>query len=287
MNHPGRTRHRPAAWLAALLACAAPTAWAQSANCEAFKDRVAASIEAKGVQGYALEIVPSRAPRPAGARAVGTCDGGAYTVLYRRWGGAPDASSAPAEAAGDAASAPEAPATSEAATPAPRTRAERLKAERAKAASAAAAAAAASAPVAPAPATKAADAKPADAKPADAKAASKPADTKPASKTADVKAAAASAAPPAAPVAKAQAAPPQTVAATVAAAPVGAAPPPEPRPATSPVTDRASSSFDEAARPVVWGLVVVLVAAALVRVFRRWWHDRYYDEAGLPRGPRL
>lgn len=72
----------------------APLAHAQSSNCEEFKERVAARIEASGVRGYALDIVPSSTPVPAGARVVGNCDAGAYALVYRRW-----ASTAPAAAA--------------------------------------------------------------------------------------------------------------------------------------------------------------------------------------------
>ena len=104
-------RRCPPAWALFVLAAAAPVALAQSANCEAFKERLAASIEGNGVRGYALEVVPNGSPAPLGARSLGTCDGGAYTVLYWRW----------AQARGEAA--PAAPPTSvtdaPAATPRP------------------------------------------------------------------------------------------------------------------------------------------------------------------------
>jgi hypothetical protein len=38
---------------------------------------------------------------------------------------------------------------------------------------------------------------------------------------------------------------------------------------------------------VVWAVTGILVAYAGVRLWRRWRHSRYYDEAGLPRGPRM
>jgi hypothetical protein len=98
-------RYSPA-WALFVLAATAPVALAQSANCDAFKERLAASIESNGVRGYALEIVPSGSPAPLGARSLGTCDGGAYTVLYWRW----------AQARGEAA--PAAPPTSVADAPA-------------------------------------------------------------------------------------------------------------------------------------------------------------------------
>src|SRR5215470_10747697 len=78
-------RRCPSSWALFVLAAAAPVALAQSANCEAFKERLAAGIEGNGVRGYALEVVPSGSPVPLGARSLGTCDGGAYTVLYWRW----------------------------------------------------------------------------------------------------------------------------------------------------------------------------------------------------------
>lgn len=78
-------RRYPPAWALFVLTAAAPVALAQSANCEAFKERLATSIEGNGVRGYALEVVPSGSPAPLGSRSLGTCDGGAYTVLYWRW----------------------------------------------------------------------------------------------------------------------------------------------------------------------------------------------------------
>lgn len=64
-------------------------AFAQSNACDQLKATLAARIEATGVRGYQLEVVPSATPVPAGAKAIGNCEGGARKVLYRRWGGAP------------------------------------------------------------------------------------------------------------------------------------------------------------------------------------------------------
>jgi hypothetical protein len=61
---------------------------AQSPACETFKQTLAERIEAGGVRGYALEAVPGRSPVPSGAKVVGTCDGGATKILYRRWAAA-------------------------------------------------------------------------------------------------------------------------------------------------------------------------------------------------------
>lgn len=79
-------------------------ALAQGSACDQLKATLAARIEATGVRGYSLEAVPAATKVPAGAKAIGNCEGGALKILYRRWGGA----SAPASAA--AVVAPEVPA---------------------------------------------------------------------------------------------------------------------------------------------------------------------------------
>jgi Protein of unknown function (DUF1161) len=84
----------PAAWLA--LAAGAP---AQANTCEQFRAKLAERIEASGVRGYALEVVPGNTPLPRGGKVVGTCEGGARKLVYRRWGaGAETAASAPSTA---------------------------------------------------------------------------------------------------------------------------------------------------------------------------------------------
>ncbi|MEO8057848.1 MAG: DUF1161 domain-containing protein [Burkholderiales bacterium] len=77
------------------------SALAQSNACDQLKATLAARIEATGVRGYSLEVVTAATPVPAGAKAIGNCEGGEQKVLYRRWGGgsaAPSASSASAVA---------------------------------------------------------------------------------------------------------------------------------------------------------------------------------------------
>lgn len=121
---------------------------AQSSACDDFKRTLAERIEAGGVRGYSLETVPAGSPVPAGARAVGNCDGGAFTILYRRWGAARPAAaaSAPASAAAERPARPEA-AVVPAAKPAPTPAAPAVAASAVKpAAKPAALAAAASAP---------------------------------------------------------------------------------------------------------------------------------------------
>lgn len=82
------------------LLCAIVTLWlpaaalAQGSACDQLKATLAARIEATGVRGYSLEAVPAATKVPAGAKAIGNCEGGGLKILYRRWGGA----SAPASA---------------------------------------------------------------------------------------------------------------------------------------------------------------------------------------------
>lgn len=251
--------HRAWAVLALGLA-AAPAVHAQSANCEAFKARVAASIEGKGISGYALEWAPGRAAAPPGARAVGTCDGGAYTLLYRRWAGAGAAAAATAAATATAA------ANGSDAQPTAQTAAD----DAAKSVPKGAARAAARAKPAPLP-------KPA-AEPAPVAVPTPPISPAPS----PAPSVAATAAAPKAPAVVAAVVPPPRG----DAPPAPAAPPAVPAapPAAAAVTTR---SFDDAARPVVWAITGLLAVYAGVRLWRRWRHRRYYDEAGLPRGPRI
>jgi hypothetical protein len=237
-----------AVWLSAALVAAAPAALAQSANCEAFKARIAADLEAKGIAGYALDLVPGRVAAPPGARVIGNCDGGAYSLLYRRWAGAGATSAAvAASAAGASASAsasvadvpPARPATKPATPP---------KAAAVPRAAQSSAPAAAAAP-APSPTLKPVPV---------------PASTPPP------------------PEALAAAAP--MVPASVGAVPAMRSPNAAPSPAAQATT---ASTFDAIARRVAWVVAGLLLAYGGLRWWRHWRHHRYYDEAGLPRGPRI
>lgn len=105
-----RNRVRGAWPLLALLA--AGGVQAQSASCLEFKERVTARIEASGVRDFVVEFVPAANGVPAGAKAVGTCDGGSLTVVYRR-----GVAAATAAAPRVAASAPSAGAVTDPARP--------------------------------------------------------------------------------------------------------------------------------------------------------------------------
>jgi Protein of unknown function (DUF1161) len=83
-------------------------AQAQTPSCDDFKAVLAARFESKGVRGYSMQVVPAATPVPSGASVIGSCESGAYKVLYRRWGEAAAASVASAPRAKTVA--PDAPA---------------------------------------------------------------------------------------------------------------------------------------------------------------------------------
>ncbi len=66
----------------------ATLAQAQSSACETLKATLAARIESTGVRGYAMDVLPGRTPVPSGAKVIGNCDGGAFKVVYWRWASA-------------------------------------------------------------------------------------------------------------------------------------------------------------------------------------------------------
>lgn len=66
-------------------------AHAQFSACDSLKEKLAARIESGGVRGYGLDITPASTPLPSGAKVIGTCDGGAFRLVYRRWAAARDA----------------------------------------------------------------------------------------------------------------------------------------------------------------------------------------------------
>lgn len=68
----------------ALLLAAAP-AMAQKKDCEELKAEIEGKIKANGVKEFALEIVASEEAKDG--KVVGSCDGGAKKILYKRGGG--------------------------------------------------------------------------------------------------------------------------------------------------------------------------------------------------------
>jgi len=76
-------------------------AHAQGSACDQFKATLAARID-PSIRGFALDTVPAATPVPPGAKVIGTCEGGAYKILFRRSGGAPSPSAAAAVVDGPA-----------------------------------------------------------------------------------------------------------------------------------------------------------------------------------------
>ena len=64
-----------------LLAVAATPAWAAK-DCEELKAEIAAKLDAKGVQGYALDILLN--DQVGDQKVVGSCDGGTKKIVYKR-----------------------------------------------------------------------------------------------------------------------------------------------------------------------------------------------------------
>lgn len=218
-------------------ACGVLAAGAQAQGgtaCDQVKETLAARIEATGVRGYSLDVVPANEPAPPGSKSIGTCAGGVNKVLYRRFALVPAAS---ASAAPTPAPPPVvAVAASKVLPPPPPPPPVREPAP------APAVVVAASPPPPPAPAPTPAPAP-------------SPAEPVPAQKTIEPVSVSA---PPPAPVAEEKAA--------VSAVPF----------------TRLATDFAQQNWPWLW-LVVLLPVAGWIWQTRR----SGYDEAGLPRGPKL
>lgn len=262
-------------WLGAASMLLSVGAQAQSPSCELLKQTLATRIPPE-IRGYAMDDVPARTPVPPGGKVIGTCEGGARKVIYRRFGGAPlngEGVAAPASA----------PAPITAATPTPSP-----------------APASAPAPATPAP-------KPAPAPVVVQKEAPKPkVEPRATVQPAVVPAASAPvmAVPKPAPVLPSPPAPASSVRIATAAValsaplkPVAAEKPadppaPAPLPAEPPAvaTPQAAEPGDDGAglfgRHGHW--LWLLLAVPLATLAWRWVsHRMAYDSAGLPRGPRL
>jgi hypothetical protein len=74
-----------------------PDAYAQASACERLKLELGARID-PSIRGYALDDVPAKAPVPPGAKVIGTCEGGARKIVFRRSGSAPAAAASVASA---------------------------------------------------------------------------------------------------------------------------------------------------------------------------------------------
>jgi len=207
-----------------LLTLLAANALAQTPACDQLKDTLAKRLPAD-MRGYSMEAVPANTPETPGTKVIGTCEAGAYKVLYRRWGGAVQAS------AGTASVARPLPASAPVAAPKP-----------------------ALPPVAATPAPPAARQQPVNAVGSSASEAAAVANVE-------------------RPVAVPQAQRDETAA-------------PQERPSRPAPGFMTESMAEFTARYWQWILALVVFPVAGLLWF---WlaHRRAYDEAGLPRGPRL
>ncbi len=71
-----------AAALALGAAVASTPTFAAGKPCEELKTEIAAKLDAKGLKGYALDIVD--ADKAGDAKVVGTCSGGAKKITYTK-----------------------------------------------------------------------------------------------------------------------------------------------------------------------------------------------------------
>ncbi len=71
-----------AAIAAAALLMIAGSAFAAVKACEELKSEIDAKLQAKGVKGYSLEIVPSDSVKDE--KVVGSCEGGTKKIIYKR-----------------------------------------------------------------------------------------------------------------------------------------------------------------------------------------------------------
>ncbi|MET0335260.1 MAG: DUF1161 domain-containing protein [Rhizobacter sp.] len=259
MVTPTKRRHRPTdplrlGVLAASMLLTAG-AHAQSNSCDLLKQTLSSRIPPE-IKGYSMDDVPSKTPVPSGGKVIGTCEGGARKVIYRRFGGPP-------LTGGEGAAVAAAPAPAAAASPSP------ALAPRPAAASAPVAAPAPPPkPVTPPPAPPPPPPPPAPVKPAPVAA---PA---PAPKPVE---------PPAPPKpAPAPVATPTVVPVITATVPAAAPEPASPEPTANETVD--DDSFLSRHGHWLW----LLLALPLLGWLWAWLSHRLaYDSAGLPRGPKL
>lgn len=77
--------------LSASLIFAAAAQPLRATPCEDVKSQIAQKLDAKGVKFYTLEVVAKDAEVDADSKVVGTCEGGAKKIVYKRGAAAPAA----------------------------------------------------------------------------------------------------------------------------------------------------------------------------------------------------
>lgn len=68
--------------IAALVLGLSGTAWAQKKSCDDLKGEIEAKIKKNGVEKFTLDVVEKDAQ--SDGKVVGTCDGGAKKIVYKR-----------------------------------------------------------------------------------------------------------------------------------------------------------------------------------------------------------
>jgi outer membrane biosynthesis protein TonB len=128
VNHPSHGGSlsrfkRSACTLGVLLAVGASAqftgaAQAQGNSCEVLKAVLADRID-PAIRGYSMEAVPANAPVAAGGKVIGTCEGGASKIVYFRFGAPQPAAAAASTPTPDKASTPATAATTPSPAPTP------------------------------------------------------------------------------------------------------------------------------------------------------------------------
>jgi Protein of unknown function (DUF1161) len=68
--------------VAALVLGLSATAWAQKKDCNELKSEIEAKIKKNGVEKFTVDVVDKDAQ--SDGKVVGTCDGGAKKIVYKR-----------------------------------------------------------------------------------------------------------------------------------------------------------------------------------------------------------
>ena len=71
--------------VAAALLIASP-ALAQRKDCNELKAEIEGKIKANGVKMFTLDVVPAEQVKEGDGKVVGSCDGGAQKIVYKRGG---------------------------------------------------------------------------------------------------------------------------------------------------------------------------------------------------------
>ena len=71
---------------AVALALAASPALAQRKDCGELKTEIEGKIKANGVKAFTLDVVPTEKVKEGDGKVVGSCDGGAQKIVYKKGG---------------------------------------------------------------------------------------------------------------------------------------------------------------------------------------------------------